>query len=122
MLIRFEELIAFSILFNGLEPLKPLIIKLQIRNSDIYEAYQMIDRVITDVKHLRENVDHEFDHWYELARKMIVAVVVRRVSQGQLRAFPLTQTVSHQMTSRSTGDKLLLSLLWIKLLRNLKTD
>lgn len=67
MLIRFEELIAYSILINGLEPLKPLIIKLQIRNSDIYEAYQMIDRVITDVKHLRENVDHEFDHWYELA-------------------------------------------------------
>ena len=32
-----------------MEPLKPLIIKLQIRNSDIYEAYQMIDRVITDI-------------------------------------------------------------------------
>ena len=55
---RFEELIAFSILFNGLEPLKLLVIKCI---SDIYEAYQMIDKVITDIKYLRENIDHEFD-------------------------------------------------------------
>ena len=34
----------------------------------------MIDKVITDIKHLRENIDHEFDHWYELARKMVVAI------------------------------------------------
>ena len=34
----------------------------------------MIDKVITDIKYLRENIDHEFDHWYELARKMVVAV------------------------------------------------
>ena len=53
--------VAFSILFNGLEPLKPLVIKLQKRNSDIYEAYQMIDKVITDIKYLHEIIDHEFD-------------------------------------------------------------
>ena len=57
--------VAFSILFNGLEPLKPLVIKLQKRNSDICKAYQMIDKVITDIRHLRENIDHGFDHWYE---------------------------------------------------------
>ena len=73
-LTRFEELTVFSILFNGLEPLRPLVLKLQKCNSDIYEAYQMIDKVITDIKYLRENIDHEFDHWYELARKMVVAV------------------------------------------------
>ena len=56
---RFEKLIAFSILFNGLEPLKLLVIKC---SSDIYEAYQMIDKVITNIKYLRENIDHEFDH------------------------------------------------------------
>ena len=33
----------------------------------------MIDKVITDIKHLRENIDHEFDRWHELARKMVVA-------------------------------------------------
>ena len=50
---------------NGLEPLKPLVIKLQKRNSDICKGYQMIDKVITDIRHLRENIDHSFDHWYE---------------------------------------------------------
>ena len=70
---RLEEFITVSILFNGLEPLKPLVKILQKLNSDFYEAYQMIDKVITDIKHLRENIDHEFDRWYKLARKMVVA-------------------------------------------------
>ena len=52
-LTRFEELTVFSILFNGLEPFKPIVLKLQKRNSYIYEAYQMIDKVIADIKYLR---------------------------------------------------------------------
>ena len=43
----------FSILFNGLEPLKLIVLKLQKRNSYIYEAYQMIEKVIADIKYLR---------------------------------------------------------------------
>ena len=39
-------MIAFSIWLNGLEPLKPLVTKLQKRNTDIYQAYQMIYQVI----------------------------------------------------------------------------
>ena len=38
-----------------MKPLKWLVIKLQKHNSDIYEAYQMINKVITDIKLLREN-------------------------------------------------------------------
>ena len=34
----------------------------------------MTEKVIIDIKYLRENTDHEFDHWYGLARKMAVAV------------------------------------------------
>ena len=34
----------------------------------------MTEKVIIDIKYLRQNIDHEFDHWYELARKMAVAV------------------------------------------------
>ena len=47
---RFDRLVAFSVLFNGLEPLKPLVTKLQKRNRDIYQAYQMIDQVLKDLK------------------------------------------------------------------------
>ena len=47
---------------------------MQKRNSDIYEPYEKIDKVITDVNHLRENIDHEFDHWYRLPRKIVVAM------------------------------------------------
>ena len=32
----FEHILAFSLVFNGLEPLKPLVTKLQKRNLDIY--------------------------------------------------------------------------------------
>ena len=98
-------MIAFSVLFNGLEPLKPLVIKLQKRNSDIYEAYQMIDKLITDIKYLRENINHEFDQGYELTRKMVVAVGSQE-SKPRTTVFPLTETISHQMISRTTGDEL----------------
>ena len=40
---RFDCLVAFTVLFNGLEPLNPLETKLQNRNQDIYQAYHMID-------------------------------------------------------------------------------
>ena len=43
---RFQEMIVFSILFNGLESLKPLVIKLQKRNSDVYQSYPMIHDLI----------------------------------------------------------------------------
>ena len=59
---RFGELVMFSILFNGLEPLKPLATKIQKLNSDIYQVYRMIDQVIEDLKHLRRNIDHKFNH------------------------------------------------------------
>ena len=59
---RFGELVMFSILFNGLEPLKLLATKIQKWNSDIYQVYRMIDQVIEDLKHFRRNVDHKFDH------------------------------------------------------------
>ena len=36
---RFGRLVAFAVLYNGLESLKPLVTKLHKRNQDIYEAY-----------------------------------------------------------------------------------
>ena len=59
-------------LFNGLEPLKPLVIKLQKRKSDLYQSNQAVVQVIEDLKYVRENIDHEFDHWYSMAQKILV--------------------------------------------------
>ena len=41
----FDHIIAFSVLFHGLELTKPLFTKPQKRNQDIYQAYSMIDKV-----------------------------------------------------------------------------
>ena len=67
---KFEHLISFSILFNGLEPLKPLVSKLQKRNQDIYKAYHMIDSVITDLERNHKNLDEEFIESFQLAVDM----------------------------------------------------
>ena len=66
----FEYVLAFSLVFNGLEPLKPLVTKLQKRNQDIYKAYQIIDNVISKLKGFRHNVDMEFEHWFNFAVKL----------------------------------------------------
>ena len=34
----------------------------------------MVDQVIEDLKFVRENIDHEFDHEYSMAQKMITTV------------------------------------------------
>ena len=47
----------------------------------------MIDKVITNIKYLRENIDHEFDHWYELAHKMVVAVGVQETKPRTAKYF-----------------------------------
>ena len=70
------HLIAFSVLFHGLDPVKPLAKKLQKRNQDIYAAYHLIDEVADQVESLRKNVDAEFTDWYEMAKEMAEKVGV----------------------------------------------
>ena len=53
----FEHISVFSLVFNELESLKPLVTKLQKRNQDICKAYQMIDNAISEVKCFIDNVD-----------------------------------------------------------------
>ena len=66
----FEHILAFSLVFNGSEPLKPLVTKLQKGNQDIYKAYQMTDKFIFELKVFRDNVDIEFEHWFSFAVKL----------------------------------------------------
>ena len=61
----FECILAFSLDFDGLEPLNPLVKKLQKRNQGICKTYQMIDNVISKLKGFRDIVDMEFEHWFK---------------------------------------------------------
>ena len=57
---KFEHIVAFSVLFHGLEPTKPLVTKLQKRNEDIYQAYCMTDKVLIDLWGIQSNTDTQF--------------------------------------------------------------
>ncbi len=56
---------VFTVALNGLEPIKPLVLKLQRRNKDIFKGYHMIDNVIHRIKEMRAEVDDEFSDWYQ---------------------------------------------------------
>ena len=62
---------------NGMEPLRPLVKKLQRRNQDIIQAYHMIDSIIEDLSMKRANIEKEFADWYGQAVKMAQSVDVQ---------------------------------------------
>ena len=68
--------IVFSVLFHRLEPTKPLLTKLQKRNQDIYQAYCMINKVLSDLRDIQSNIDAEFKVWFTFAVEMAKTVVV----------------------------------------------
>ena len=59
-----------------MDPLKPIVTKLQERNQDIYQGYQMIDQVINDLRETKDNMDEEFYHWYEMVCEMAKSIGV----------------------------------------------
>ena len=73
---RFDPLIAFSVLCNGSEPIKPLITKLQRRNQDINQAYHMIDQVLKNLEEIKNNVTEEFKLWFQFSIDMAASVGV----------------------------------------------
>ena len=65
-----EHILAFSLVFDGLEPLKPLVMKLQKRNQDIYKTYQITDTVISELKRFRDHLDVELEYWFNFSVKL----------------------------------------------------
>ena len=55
-----RSLIAVSVSFNELQPLKLFATKLQKRNQDIYQAYHMIDQVLKDPENIKSSITKEF--------------------------------------------------------------
>ena len=63
-------------LFYGLEPTKPLITKLHKRNEDVYQAYYMIDKALSDLRDIQSNIDTEFKVQFTFAVDMAKSVDV----------------------------------------------
>ena len=73
---RFDRLVVFAILFNGLGPLKPLVTKLQKRNQDIYQAPHMTDQAISDLKDTKRDTENKFKEWFKFSTGMAASVDV----------------------------------------------
>ena len=71
-----QGLYAFSVLFNWLDPLKPLVTKLQKRIQDIYQAYHMIKQVLKGLEKIKSNITEEFKLWFQFSFDMAVSVGV----------------------------------------------
>ena len=54
--------ISLTTVMFALEPIKPLTIKLQKRNQDIYQAYKLVDETIDFIKSRRADINDTFDH------------------------------------------------------------
>ena len=67
---RSKILLLFSVLFNGLELLKLLVVKLLKGSEDIFEGYYMFDTIVKDLMDYRRNVDKEFSIWYGFVVEM----------------------------------------------------
>ena len=61
------HIVAFTVALDSLEPIKPLVSKLQKRNQGIFKGYHMIDNVIDRLKEMRGEADSEFNDWYQQA-------------------------------------------------------
>ena len=72
-----ECMLAFSVVFNCLEPLKPLVTKLQKRNQDIYMGHSVTDLVISDLKRYQENIEEEFKARCNLSTTIVLSVDVQ---------------------------------------------
>ncbi|KAL5463414.1 hypothetical protein EMCRGX_G032308 [Ephydatia muelleri] len=78
-----QNILTFFIAKNVLEKVKPIAVKLQKRDIDVMEAYNMIDYSVSDIKDLRNNVEEEFNIWFQdgvrIAEEIGVDITVPRL-------------------------------------------
>ena len=71
-----DHIVAFSVLIHGLEPTKPLVTKQQKRNQDIYQAYNLINKVLSDLRDIQSIIDTGLKLWFTFAVDMAKSVGV----------------------------------------------
>ncbi|XP_068250772.1 52 kDa repressor of the inhibitor of the protein kinase-like [Palaemon carinicauda] len=59
----FEFVIAFYAAKQTLYAIRPIAVKLQRSDLDCYEAYNMVDSTIREIKDLRDSLDIKFSQW-----------------------------------------------------------
>ena len=62
---------SFPVAKSCLEPMRPITVKLQRSNIDLYEAYEMIDATIDRLKGYRNDIDQEFQEWFYAATTLV---------------------------------------------------
>jgi len=61
---------GFRVLKNSLDYLKGLSAKIQSRDIDVFEAYTMIGNMKSEIQCLRDDIDLEFQRWYDEAKQL----------------------------------------------------
>ena len=83
-----EHIVAFCVAKNALEVLKPLASKLQKKDQDVYQAYELIDKAIKRLETIRASIDVEFTDWFkeaeDLAEELSEEIKVKRVAGRQV--------------------------------------
>ena len=67
---QFHNIVAFIILKNALDYIKSLASKLQRRDMEVYEAYKMVDDVVSEVENVRSHMDETYDAWYQEVKSL----------------------------------------------------
>ncbi|XP_068245281.1 52 kDa repressor of the inhibitor of the protein kinase-like [Palaemon carinicauda] len=70
----FEFVIAFYATKQTLYAIRPIAVKLQRSALDCYEAYNMVDSTIREIKDLRHSLDTKFSQWFAESSKLTEAV------------------------------------------------
>ena len=65
-----RAIIAFITTKNVLENVRPMVSKLQKRDSDIYQSYSMIDQTRERMITTRQEIEEEYSDWYKDATRL----------------------------------------------------
>ena len=95
----FSFIITLLTAMKCLSVLKPLSVKLQKRDLDVYEAYTQSNKVTDDLQDIRDNIEDIWTEWFDLAVTTaanvgVVPTIPRRTNQQQHRDNVPAQTPS----------------------------
>jgi hypothetical protein len=83
-----ENIVSLIVAKNALEVLRPITVKLQKQDQDLYQAYNLIDGATERLTEIRANLDNEFKDWFSeakgLADQLSEELRVRRVTGRQV--------------------------------------
>jgi len=66
----FGVIVGFTVLKNSLNYFKGLSAKLQRRDSDVFDAYTMIDNIKSEIQCLMDDIGVEFQKWCDEAKQL----------------------------------------------------